>query len=182
MRSARHDATNVACMVSRQAERIEDARTLIECHAVLHVLRPEPLATGLQRGSQNHRVIDGHPIAFGKRQTGVVGGDGHWRTLSSPRSTASKACVSIFVAFRKRHHADNRGGKAHRKAVAPFGDPRGGSSVCGYTCEKNISKSCVRQACLRSLGLTQAGQGGNRLPPNSKPPGAPTHRITKVVP
>src|SRR3546814_7955581 len=58
-------------------KRIEDAQRPVDRKAVPHVFGPERDATGRTRRCDDHRVVDGEPIAFREGQARFVDVDSH---------------------------------------------------------------------------------------------------------
>jgi len=50
--------------VSRRAKRIRDARLAVERRAVLHILGPQRVATGMARWGGDHGLIARKPVAL----------------------------------------------------------------------------------------------------------------------
>jgi hypothetical protein len=48
-----------------RAKRIHDPQSLVDCHSILHILGPQPVALGEKGGSGDESVIDAKLMSFG---------------------------------------------------------------------------------------------------------------------
>ena len=76
------------------------ARSVLGDHAVVHVLRPEHAAVGLERGGCDHRVVDRKTVALSERQPSVV--DPHRDGLNRKQSADhGQKCVGLALGALK---------------------------------------------------------------------------------
>ena len=57
---------------SAEAKRVCDAQPVLDDDAVVHAVRPERVALGVERGGGDHRVVDRKTIPLRERETGLM--------------------------------------------------------------------------------------------------------------